>query len=89
MVGVFALAHSGTEAQVFNFLIDRSFQARGYGKAAMGATIDYVRESLPECKELTLTSHPQNTRAQHLYSSVGFVATGKEREGGPIWLFDL
>lgn len=89
MVGVFALAHSGLEAQVFNFLIDQSFQGRGYGKAALEATIDRVREELPDCKELTLTSHPRNTRAQKLYRSVGFVATGESRVGGPIWLFDL
>lgn len=89
MVGVFAIAHSGIECQVFNFLIDRSFQGRGYGRAAMDAIVDHIRRKLPDCKELTLTSHPRNIRAQKLYRSVGFVATGKERVGGPIWQFDL
>ncbi len=89
MAGVVAIAHSGVECQVFNLLIDQSFQGRGYGRAAMNAIIDHIRRKLPDCNELTLTSHPRNTRAQNLYRSVGFVATGKEREGGPIWLFDL
>lgn len=89
MVGVVAIAHSGAECQVFNLLIDRLFQGRGYGRAAMDAIVSYVRESLPDCNELTLTSHPRNTQAQKLYSSAGFVATGKERVGGPIWSFDL
>lgn len=89
MVGIVAIAHSGLECQVFNFLIDHSFQGRGYGRAAMDAIIDHVREELPDCNELTLTSHPRNTRAQKLYGSVGFVATGKERDGVPLWLFDL
>ena len=89
MVGVFALAHSGLECQVHHFLIDRSFQGRGYGRAAMDAIVDHIRGKFPDCNELTLTANPKNRRAQNLYSSVGFVATGKERVGGPIWLFDL
>lgn len=89
MVGIFALAHSGHECQVFNFLIDRAFQGRGYGRAAMLAVIDHVRKKYSDCKELTLSSHPRNEPAQELYRSVGFVATGKERVGGPVWLFDL
>lgn len=89
MVGVVALAHSGLECQVHHFLIDQSFQGRGYGKAAMNAIVDYIRAKLPECNKLTLTANPRNTRAQKVYSSVGFVETGKERVGGPIWLFDL
>lgn len=89
MVGIFALAHGEDECQVFNFLIDQSFQGSGYGTAAMNAVVDRIRDRHPDCRAITLTANAKNVRAQNFYRSNGFIATGKERVGGPIWKFEL
>jgi diamine N-acetyltransferase len=58
------------------FLIDRSQQGRGYGRAALQEFITRVRRTYPQCSDLFLTVHPRNAVAIHLYTSLGFYKTG-------------
>jgi len=89
MVGVVALAHSEMKCEMLHLLIDRSYQGRGLGKAAVTAIVHQIRRELPDCKELTLTVHPRNERAQRLYRSVGFQTTGRQRDGEPVFQMKL
>ena len=89
MVGTVALSHDGFACQVHHFLIDQAFQRRGLGRASMTALVDHIRAKFPDCAEVTLTANPRNNPAQSLYRSVGFVPTGEERTGGPIWQYSF
>ncbi|MFE6102391.1 GNAT family N-acetyltransferase [Streptomyces laurentii] len=51
-------------------------QGRGVGRAALRAVIRRL-SALPECREIRLSCHPDNTAAARLYASLGFRATGE------------
>jgi diamine N-acetyltransferase len=64
------------------FLIERSRQRLGHGRAAMLAIIEYLR-SHQAATSLALSYRPDNVVARRLYRSLGFVETG-EREGDEV-----
>ena len=61
---------------VQRLMIDRRFQGRGYGRAAMVELLRLIREN-DTCEEITLTVAPDNANAQNLYRSLGFEDTGR------------
>ena len=63
---------------VWRFMIDKDFQGRGYGRAALLETLCYVR-TLPcgEADYCWLSNEPENVAAKRLYASVGFVENGE------------
>lgn len=78
IVGLFALAYQPDSADVYwlyHFFIDRQYQGQGYGAAALGAIIDMVAQQHPHCRQISLTVHPENGRAQQLYTRFGFERT--------------
>ncbi|MEU7024579.1 GNAT family N-acetyltransferase [Streptomyces sp. NPDC046203] len=50
-------------------------QGRGVGRATMLALIERL-SAQPECREIRLSYHPDNTAAGRLYTSLGFRPTG-------------
>ena len=89
VVGVTALAYDGQRCEIRHFAIDAEHQGRGVGTLAMAAVIEHVQRSRPRCRELMLTVHPDNRRAQRLYSRAGLVHNGAHREGQPIFTLAL
>jgi len=92
MVGFVALAYepeSADEYWVFHFFIDRRYQGRGYGAAALARLIDLVRREHPRARMLQLVVHPENQAAARLYTRAGFRATGAERWGEPVYQLAL
>jgi diamine N-acetyltransferase len=92
MVGFVALAYapgSADEYWVFHFFIDRRYQGRGYGAAALERLIELVRREQPRARMLRLVVHPENQAAQRLYMGAGFRATGAERWGEPVYQLAL
>ncbi len=92
VVGFVELAYqpgSQDEYWIFHFFIDQRFQGCGYGKAALAALIAFVRERYPDCQTLQLVVHPDNHRAQRLYTRAGFRATGETRWGEPVYQLAL
>jgi diamine N-acetyltransferase len=88
IVGLIALAYapgSRDEYWVYHFFIDRLHQGRGYGKAAFQAFIQLIRERHPHCRQLNLAVHPENSRAQQLYTSLGFQPDGRELWGELVY----
>lgn len=53
-------------------LIDKRFQGRGYGRFMMMWCIEYLHQK--GAVELTISCHRNNTKARHLYESLGFIA---------------
>lgn len=89
IVGLVALAHSGTSTEMLHLAIDAASQGQGLGTAAVDAIIGYVHRGRPSCRELTLSVHPDNELAQHVYRSAGFEPTGALRDGEPLFALEL
>src|SRR5258708_725933 len=70
---------------IFHFFIDSHYQGRGYGKKALQLFLRFIEEQYPACCSIQLTVHPENMRAQRLYSGVGFQATGAKMDGEPVY----
>ena len=71
------------ELNVYNlcqFFIDKRYQGKGYGKAALLLVLDKMREE-GRYKRVSVTYQKRNVAAMRLYESVGFVHTGAEFEG--------
>jgi diamine N-acetyltransferase len=88
MVGFVALTYQPGAADQYwirHFFIDQRYQGRGYGKVALRRLIELVRQEHPPCQLLQLTVHPENERAQRLYTAAGFRPTGAERWGEPVY----
>lgn len=85
IVGVCALSTSDHGCELFHFLIDKSVQQQGHGRAALSCIIEYVRREFVDHRELLLTVHPDNEAAQSLYASAGFEKTTQIRDGEHVW----
>ncbi len=92
MVGFLELAFEPTKDNnfwIFHFFIDRHHQGQGYGKSALISWIEHIKSDHPTCQSLHLTVHPENQRAQHLYTNAGFRPTGEISFGEPVYRLDL
>src|ERR1051326_2191595 len=88
MIGFTELAYepeSSNNYWMFHFFIDIAYQGQGYGKQAMLLFLDFLKQQHALCRSISLTVHPENVRAQRLYTSVGFQTTGNYMEGEPIY----
>ncbi|MBO4938543.1 MAG: GNAT family N-acetyltransferase [Oscillospiraceae bacterium] len=65
------------EYNIWHMMIDKKFQGRGYGKAAMEACLVYVASKpFGVSNRVVLTCHKENLAALSLYHKFGFVETG-------------
>lgn len=60
---------------VYRIMIDQQFQGKGIGKAATERMIEEMGR-LPDAKRIVVGYHPENTGADHLYKSLGFIDQG-------------
>lgn len=69
---------------IWRFMIDKAYQGRGCGKAALAASLDYLR-TMPcgSAKLCWLSYEPANITAKALYASFGFLENG-ETDGDEI-----
>jgi diamine N-acetyltransferase len=61
-------------------MIDRHHQGKGYGRAAIAAVIEAIRNN-PESRVLYTSYVPENAHAGHLYAAMGFQQTGRLLDG--------
>jgi diamine N-acetyltransferase len=73
---------------VIRLMIDRDYQGKGYGRAAMQAVIAEMTEKVG-CEEIVTSFNPENTVAAGLYASLGFQPTGEVEDGEPLVLLRL
>jgi diamine N-acetyltransferase len=88
MIGFVALAYepdTPDQYWIFHFFIDHRYQGRGYGRAALQCFIALVTREHPTCELLQLVVHPENHRAQRVYTAAGFCPSGTERWGEPVY----
>lgn len=62
--------------ELCRFMIDRHYQGLGYGKEALQVIIYEMLQRF-KCKELYLSTAPNNSRGKHIYEQAGFVPTGE------------
>ncbi|QXE02538.1 GNAT family N-acetyltransferase [Terribacillus sp. DMT04] len=58
------------------FMIDVSYQRKGYGKEAMQQVIDMLNKN-DDCHYIGLSTEPDNYSALRFYESLGFINTGE------------
>lgn len=88
MIGFIELAYESDNSEnywIFHFFIDIAYQGQGYGKKALLLFLDFLKQQYPHCHSVCLAVHPENVRAQRLYTSVGFQPAGDDLEGEPIY----
>ena len=73
---------------IIRFMIDKSFQGKGYGKAAMFCVIDEMTDRYKKDK-IYLSFQPDNTLAQKLYEKIGFNNTGRVEHGEYVYCLDV
>ncbi|MGK9235266.1 GNAT family N-acetyltransferase [Inquilinus limosus] len=61
---------------IYRLMIDARFQGRGFGRAALRATLAILAR-LPRGERVLLGVVPANAAARRLYTSEGFVETGE------------
>ena len=88
-VGVVALVHHADACHIRHFAIDSRHQNRGVGGLAMSAIVEHVERDRPQCRKILLSFHPENAPARRLYARAGFVDTGQQHEGEPVWALEL
>jgi len=78
MVGFVMMGYDGSKGVYFiwRFMIDRRYQGKGYGKAALQLSIKYLVDRFG-LREIYLSFMPGNTAAENLYSGAGFQRTGE------------
>ena len=65
------------------FMIDRKLQGKGYGRAALEASVKMFKEEFPSIGCVELMHYPDNKIGENLYSSMDFIPTGERRESEP------
>ncbi|MFT4415867.1 GNAT family N-acetyltransferase [Fredinandcohnia humi] len=59
------------------FIIDKKYQGKGYGGAALSEMIGWIKSTFPICTEIRLTVYKDNYNARRLYEKFGFQPTGE------------
>jgi len=71
------------EASIYRFMIDRKYQDKGYGRAALSRALDEIK-AIPRMKTVAIGYMPDNPLAKPFYASFGFVEVGKDEDGEVI-----
>lgn len=78
------------EYNLWHLMIDRKYQGLGYGRKALLACLDYIRqEPFGSGRTVLLTCHERNTVALRLYRSLGFRETGNREDEETEWMLTL
>lgn len=65
---------------IYRFMIDRKYQGKGYGRAALSAALKEIK-AIAGLKKVGIVYMPRNKLAKSLYSSFGFVEVGRDKDG--------
>ena len=73
---------------LWRLMVDKAFQRRGLGYAAVNLLISHVR-TRPNAKKLLVSHMSKADALGRFYGSLGFKYTGKEEEGEKVMALDL
>ncbi len=91
MVGFIAMSYEREENSedyfydIYRFMIDKRFQAKGYGKDTLRKAIETLK-TFPcgKATSIRIIYTKDNTKSKKLYESVGFIDTGAVNDDGEI-----
>jgi diamine N-acetyltransferase len=67
------------------FMIDQSYQGKGFGKIAFYAVMDYIKTMpMGNASKVIIEFMPENEAASHIYHSYGFIDTNEFNRFGEI-----
>ncbi len=72
------------EALIYRFMIDRTHQGAGYGRAALEKALDEIRAVVPRINSVSISYMPDNPVAKRFYASFGFQEVGTDEDGETI-----
>lgn len=64
---------------IWQFMIDETYQSKGYGKQTLDLVIDWVKTN-SSCNDIVTTYIAGNYKAKRLYEKLGFVEFGKSED---------
>ncbi|KOS68783.1 spermidine acetyltransferase [Lysinibacillus contaminans] len=73
----------GKSVWLDRFMIDHSFQGKGYAKRFLVLLIEHLQQ-IYQCEKIYLSLHPDNNLAMKIYESFGFRLTGENDDNGPV-----
>lgn len=76
------------EATLYRFMIDRSQQGKGFGRATLRLVLDEIA-GLGHVRSISICYEPSNEAARRLYRSAGFIETGLDEDGEMIARLEL
>jgi diamine N-acetyltransferase len=68
------------EYWIIRLMVDKDYQGQGYGRAAMLAAIERIKQQ-SNLKSIYTSYLPENTSAAKLYAGLGFEETGTIEDG--------
>ena len=74
---------SPREALIYRFMIDRKFQGKGYGRAALGKALDEIR-TIRTVSKIFISYMPDHPVAKPFYASFGFREVRMDEDGEMI-----
>lgn len=85
MVGFLMYGQDDTPGEywIIRLMIDKKYQGRGYGRAAMQQIIEHLARH-PETQAILTSYVPGNHIAAQLYAGLGFEKTGQIEEGEEV-----
>ncbi|MGD1839210.1 MAG: GNAT family N-acetyltransferase, partial [Nitrososphaeraceae archaeon] len=88
MYDVQKMKNKTKEASIYRFMIDRKYQRKGYGRAALSRVIEEIR-AIPGVNRISILYIPENPVAKQFYTSFGFVEAGRDQDGEMIAVLKL
>ncbi|MBM7583679.1 diamine N-acetyltransferase [Bacillus pakistanensis] len=88
MVGFIMHAFDESTSNMYwinGLIIDKKFQGKGYGKAALTEVVRWISNKFTQCKEIRLTVYRENYTGINLYKNFGFVPTGEVYGDEDVW----
>lgn len=90
MVGfaMYTIDEKISELYLCRFMIDRSHQGKGYGRAAL-ELLKEVALAAPGVSRMRLSTSPENHNGIRIYERFGFVDTGGMEDGEEVFVLEL
>lgn len=91
MVGFVMYGYDAEELggySIIRLMVGEHFQRQGYGRAAMQAMIDDLKQK-PDCTTIYISFVPENDVGRALYASLGFVDDNRIVDGEVVYRLDL
>ncbi|MBU5439820.1 GNAT family N-acetyltransferase [Tissierella sp. MSJ-40] len=74
--------------ELCRIMIDRKYQGHGYGTKAIEIVLREMKK-INRCKEVFLSTDPENEYGKHIYRKIGFKDTGELVDGEELFRFEF